>query len=179
MKSLLTTSVIAMSAALPAFASTFFPGPGAVSLTDADVAIGFAVDNVTLLANDTPTWTFTNNSSTDIVLSDFVGSGLTQSETALASVLIGFGTATQDYDIPFQTNGANVSGDATLPDIFLAQGDSIDLIFDASSAFSGLDAPAFLYMDYVFNVAAVPVPASLPLAMAGLGALAFVRRKAS
>ena len=72
----------------------------------------------------------------------------------------------------FQTPGTNVFDMGTIP-VFLA-GETYTLTHDAAVAF--LDA---FELSRPASVAPVPLPASLPLLLAGFGAVALLRRRAS
>src|SRR6056297_2165178 len=120
MRIMVTASIIAISSALSANAATIFAGPGPISITDADVALGIAIDGFDFVMPGSVSWTFTNNSSTELNFFGALANGLSINANAanaiasLSSVTVGFITPTEAFDTPFDQNAPSYSGSVAL-----------------------------------------------------------------
>lgn len=159
-----------MAAPMTAEAVVFSPSNNIADGDTVDIASGpyfFQADFTGADNAGTFTFTFQNNSTTDIV-------GAVSIATVLQGVTAAVGQFTGGVDFSFGADTASVaqgaSASMTLFTLIAANGGTEDLVI----AFGD---PVGLKADIDFNVSQVPLPASALLFISALGGLGFVGRR--
>lgn len=183
-----TLATLAFLAAAPAMAATieYTDTNGTIDLTptsgtaaassasqDIEVADEFGVFNATVKAAEEGPVTFTVTALEDLLIinNSLSGNGLPEDlDNFTISLVNDYGyTETTTFDIV--TFGGSSYGGSFFEDFSLLAGQTATVTFDFETVGSAVP------ISWRFDVAAVPVPAALPLLLAGIGALGVVRSR--
>lgn len=166
-KSVIAAVGLLIVAALPVSAITLTPGDLGTTQFDSTMIMPGSPDGATSIE-------VINNTGVDISLSDIelFGIGLLADVTSITFGTVVPTTSTWTAIVPFGGIGIGLG---SLADVTVLANQTFEIFFGST----GLTAPAALSVGFdVAEVAPIPLPATLPLLLAGVGVIALMRRKA-
>lgn len=183
-----TLATLAFLAAAPATAATIeytdisgtsnltpgaAPSAAASASQDIEVADDFGVFNATVEAAEEGPVTFTITALEDlqIINNSLSGNGLPEDLDNFTISLVNDYGYTEDTTFTIVTFGGSSYGGSFFEDFAMLAGQTATVTFDFAAVDSAVP------ISWRFDVAAVPVPAALPLLLAGIGALGVVRSR--